>query len=1684
MARKIDYDKKNELWKNRLLDLSKRNKMLCYRDTKRAGLRITAPSMSKLWSSLVLHEGKLTFPLPDIQADQLDESGARRAAAPAKDDVVCNQTPDERQKTLKSLRGKAKSFQEEQGVNALYLGFGLLHWKEASARSKVLTAPLVLVPVSLECESLTKPFALSVADEEPVVNPTLAFLLQQDYGIELPACDFGKSVSPYLASVQEAVSCLGWQVEDGVILSLFSFQKIKMHDDIERHREEIVAHPIIRAICGDEKAVAEAPVEMLGSHVSTAFQIVDADSSQQEAIARADAGESFILQGPPGTGKSQTITNIIASAMANGKRVLFVSEKRAALDVVHRRLERAGLGDFLFVLHDPKANKREIVAQLENVLSYVNKAAKLNARDVRRADKIGDCESELDAYVREVSKQLDPLQESAYEAYCKLIALSQAPTFGFSLEGVGSVDQDRLDELLAALDAYAIAANALPTIPSENPWRGLKAAHVSNAYCERVGSALHSCADDADLLVGRISDALSALGIDATCSRTVAQLRELTDAMDTASHAPSLDQGLLGLDPAEVATAVEEVCSLRKRVGDRALQGIHEAIGRVLAAFPGFSCDADVLDDAQATAALTGVRALVEQDPCMSAWDSRSDRDKVEQHCDDLIVHVSAARNERAWILERFEPGALDLDERRLMLYRHENEYRGIFKVFKSEYKSDRQQISCLQRRTTKPIEDADALELLRHVAAYRSAMEELDSKTGLWSEVFPSFWKGIETDIDALKHAASSFTAVRDAEKMLLERVELLDGAHAAFNTLQTALGTSYKGLYADETALAAVSDWYVRYREQCHVLPDDDASRLDAVLCREDSASQISDARDEIARGIEGFASIEGRLCELFEPGAFDDMGIATAAARMCELSADESGLRLWTDYLEASDRCRAEGLGSYIELLAEGTYGREEVRGAFLKRFYTIWLDWACEQLPEVDAFRGANRDKAIDVFAEEDRFGIEFAQKRVKSAIISSLSNMGAGGEIAILRRETAKRRKITPTRILFGMIPHLVMALKPCMMMSPLSVSMFLESPAFEFDLVVFDEASQVCTENAIGSILRGKQAVICGDSRQLPPTSFFSAAMSNADDFDGEDDETFDEEGAFDSVLEEASMLPTQMLRWHYRSRNESLISFSNKEIYDGKLVTFPSAGERSAEHGVEFEYVSNGVYERGKGNAIEAERTAGLVFEQAERHPERTLGVIAFGERQRQMVEDAVVRRRLETPEREDFFSEDKDESFFIKSLENVQGDERDTIILSVGYGKDATGRMRMNFGPINQAGGERRLNVAVTRAKINLKLVSSIRAHDIDTARASGLGPQLLQDYLRYAEMRSNAIRSLTVGEEDGLSPDAAREAMPLDDAVRSCLEAAGYKTQLHVGSSSNQVDVAVIDPKRPDGYLFGVLCDGKSYRAVASARDRDRLRPDILRVNGWKITYAWAPDWARDRAEAERRLLAFAEKVAADGEDVEGVGKHEADLEPIPSPKQKRAPKGKRAGAADLKIVDVEQTGFNEYGFQVYREYEKGVQSSSISLWEYLADVVEHESPIATELLMKRAATKLGLKRVTDKVRDSVKSYLSISKGTSRIRNGIVYALEGQVTARTKGSRTVAQIAPEEYDEGLLTVARVAFSISEEDLVRETAKAFGFSKASAVVELLEKGIRRLRRRKSLVLSADKKLMVPDGE
>jgi very-short-patch-repair endonuclease len=565
-------------------------------------------------------------------------------------------------------------------------------------------------------------------------------------------------------------------------------------------------------------------------------------------------------------------------------------------------------------------------------------------------------------------------------------------------------------------------------------------------------------------------------------------------------------------------------------------------------------------------------------------------------------------------------------------------------------------------------------------------------------------------------------------------------------------------------------------------------------------------------------------------------------------------------WIDYATAREVILSGEWGPFLGRLEHESVLPQDVVPAFERAYHVSWLEDVFRRDKRLGRFRGRDHEGLVEQFRRLDRELIEHAREVIIHRCNEQRPSIGAlpGSETAVVSKEASKRRRHKPVRLLFKEIPRLLPVLKPCLLMSPLSVSQFLD-PQARFDLVIFDEASQVTVEDAICALYRGNRHAIAGDSKQLPPTGFFRVT----EDEDHVDSE-WESESNWESVLDRAqgSGLRAVPLRWHYRSRHESLIAYSNRAFYGSRLVTFPSTWGEHAGLGVQFHHVPDGVYDRGgsRTNRREAEVVRQLVFDHMRDFPGKSLGVVTFNDAQRMAVQDAVDRHRYDHREFEDHFREDRLDGFFVKNLENVQGDERDCMIFSITYGRDVAGKFTMNFGPVSGPGGERRLNVAITRAREKVVIVSSVRASDFPVAAELTGGGLHVRSYLDYAERGEKALLA-------GAELSEGDFESTFEVAVAEAIRELGYQVVPQVGVSGFRVDLGVVHPDEPGRFALGVECDGAAYHSAATARDRDRLRQDVLENLGWRIVRVWSPDWNANRGLAIDRLrVAIEEAVAA--------------------------------------------------------------------------------------------------------------------------------------------------------------------------------------------------------------------------
>ena len=664
---------------------------------------------------------------------------------------------------------------------------------------------------------------------------------------------------------------------------------------------------------------------------------------------------------------------------------------------------------------------------------------------------------------------------------------------------------------------------------------------------------------------------------------------------------------------------------------------------------------------------------------------------------------------------------------------------------------------------------------------------------------------------------------------------------------------------------------------------------------------------------------------------------------------------------------------------------------------------------------------------------DELALDHNRARVAYSHWSQLPKYDGGGQLRTLRRQFERKRGHLPVRQLMIQAGNAIQTIKPVFMMSPMSIATYLPSGSVNFDLVVFDEASQVRPVDALGALMRTDQAVVVGDSKQLPPTRFFDI-VTQSDDDDDEDRVVADMESILGLFRAEGA--PDRMLRWHYRSRHESLIAVSNREFYENGLVVFPSPDSSRESIGLRYHHLPDTQYDRGRSstNRKEAAAVATHVMEHARRSPGLTLGVAAFSSAQREAIQDELERLRRQDFSCEAFFNDHPGEPFFVKNLENVQGDERDVICISIGYGRDAGGQVAMNFGPLTAEGGERRLNVLITRAKRRCHVFTNLRAADIDLNRTSSRGVRALKTFLAYADT--------------GVLEDAAGESgreidSPFQSAVATKLRSQGYDIHEEVATGGKFIDLAVVDPEHPGRYILGIECDGASYHSSRWARDRDRLREQHLRNLDWRLYRIWSTDWFHNpERELNRAVEAIEQAKAAIPTDRHPQNNNRPHIE--------RADGGVVASALTAQRYELAQPHVDIGYYELH-------EAPGSFLFGPIAEIVRVEGPVHVSDVQRRIADAVGLARIGHRIRQNLDWAIGNAerKGMIVRKSDFLWSTGMNVpVVRDRGSvqgKRIEMVAPEEIAQALRMIVKHSYGVDRKEAAMEAARLLGFRSVS---------------------------------
>ncbi len=888
-----------------------------------------------------------------------------------------------------------------------------------------------------------------------------------------------------------------------------------------------------------------------------------------------------------------------------------------------------------------------------------------------------------------------------------------------------------------------------------------------------------------------------------------------------------------------------------------------------------------------------------------------------------------------------------------------------------------------------------------------------------------------------------------RDAEEQLAlvdavleaQRHRRVIGEHGTLG--ENLFGAQWQGERSDWTVLAKLLEWIVQvYREVGEGrLPEGLIDFLSGDPARAGLEEKIAATEGALVGHTAALDAAAG-LLEL-EEGVLSSMGEQALTTQEAVFDAWQRELHRLRDlvaYNQISETCRKEGLEGVLRQAESWPEAGTRLVDAYRYTWFEGLVEVAFGERPALARFDRANHEYVAGKFRELDRLVIEHNRAWLAHAHWRGVPTHEAGGQLGVLKREIQKKRRHLPIRQLVRRAGDAIQAIKPVFMMSPLSIANYLEPGALDFDLVVFDEASQVRPVEALGAIARGEQVIVVGDGKQLPPTSFFDRVVV-AEEAD-EESLTADLESVLG--LFSAQGAPERMLRWHYRSRHESLIAVSNHEFYEDRLVVFPSPDKGREDAGLIYHHLPDAVYDRGgtRSNPGEAKSVAQAVMEHAKERPHLTLGVAAFSTAQMQAIEDQLEILRRKDPSFEGFFASHPHEPFFVKNLENVQGDERDVVFISVGYGRINGGYVPMSFGPLNQDGGERRLNVLITRARRVCEVFTNLTADDIDLDRSDARGVRVLKTFLQYA----NSGRLDGPGGTDG-EPDS-----PFEESVLSALLGAGYRVETQVGSAGFFIDLAVVDPERPGRYLLGIECDGATYHSARSARDRDRLRQEVLEGLGWRIHRIWSTDWFRNpEGELRRAVEAIVEAKLYGG----------------PSRENGRSDPGgptdiaRDEGSDPAEVPSVPVYKRANVRISLHGELH---QASPDSLGDVVADIVGVESPIHVQELSRRVTEAAHITRTGSRIRAVIEAAVRSAVRRRKVRQsgdflwhpGMQEPPLRDRSGLPDASKKLEFVAPEEVEAAITKVVADSYGMGREEVPAAALRLLlGFKRTTTVAQ-----------------------------
>ena len=1552
-------------WLDSLLDLSGRNPLINFKEPATCVPLLAAPEILGVIEDLLQNRQTLSLVSGSLELDARGQVGYTSDATPALAEALSKKLlltkfgPELHKSNLRKMANSAKTFLEETGSNGLYLALGSLNW--TTKDEKKVRSPLILLPVTIVSKNRGREFFLTIDEGGQVMpNFSLAEKLFRDEGIKLENLvnlvedESGVDIDGTFAYIRKTLADAGimdFRVDENAVLGFFNFSTYRLWRDLLDNWKLFEENPLVKHFInspGDDfidpanKPITDNLDELV------AKLPISSDASQARAISQAMAGRTFILQGPPGTGKSQTITNLLARALSEGKRVLFVAEKKDALDVVKDRLDAAGLGAFSLDLHDKGMNPKVVKEQLSSVIDIAIAADRVGFDTAR-----GEYEGALTPLVkyRERLHEKGRLTESIYSALDQKLAVQGTTTLIITGEFIANATLESKDTLLKS--ARALAEMGPQTgIASTNPWSlAAKSAPLTAADLDELKSIVKS-----------MRSSLESVNSNSATRDLLAKADSLQELMLVKTLLYKEAQLLLHVD----LTSMTSQDAQRNAI--QSVQTLKEAIDS-------FGVDISRLDSLDVEAWITKAQ---EADTAFALVKGLKQGGVLKKITAILGVAVTSDKTQLVATLEKLRA----------------------LKMRKKQAEVDLTQIPGLRFDVTLNLYQP---EIINEQIAGLARLDEL-------------------THYLTLEHITPQ------AAQELFN-----SGAQDSLRSL-VALGT--------------------------------EAERLAAII-------KCTEASINLWKGTTNFGT---RFANTVAEWTIDG------------LEHSFSQLTRWLTLVHVSQPFVEHELEPALLEVLTGKVNFVDAPNAFLNGYYEALVrNLIVERgFNTFEAMTINNHVKNLELAHNEirDRLPrITGAELLARRGFDSSMKVGAIGDLVATLKQPKNK----IPIRTILAKHWGVINKVTPCVLASPDSCVRFLDPQLPPFDLVVFDEASQIRVANSIGAIGRSKAVIVVGDSKQMPPTS---VAQVKTSDNEEDEDEIVDSVLAIDSesILDhcETVRVPAIMLNWHYRSEDESLIAFSNKKYYEGKLNSFPSPSTDKSFKGLSFQYVPNGQFIRKENIKDETKGAKGTKAIKAVEEPKGTkgtnpaeidaimdylakrlkdpanqndsIGIVTFNKPQM----DEIKTRLTDSPNpdiQRALAEGVGGEEIFVKNLETVQGSERDVILFSVAFSKNTKGDLPLNFGPLTNSGGQRRLNVAITRARKQVRIFCSFKPDELINRNSSSLGISHLAQFLKMANKEDDELSGVYVTHES--HPDRMRKQ------ILKALCDAGLNAVEEVGLSDFKVDIAIYPPNDKSSALLGILLDGPRWNARETVSDRDCLSVSLLRDKmGWPaIERIWLASWLRNPADEVARIKEIYETILTSG--------------PVRTEKKER----KIASESIFTLLDPVEVESGENLFeQLIRKIEEWSPLNPVivgdkSHLDYLynkqvstvigqmADqLTKAEGPVSADRFAKFVGTCFGLSRVVATRADSINS-LPLT-GHQRDDEGFIYPL-GETfftfTEWRRGSETtlrhIQDVSLCEISNAMRDICAVAQGVRPEQLVKEVSRLFGIVKmSSAITQRLE--------------------------